>query len=159
MKFIYIFIALFFLLYFKVNLASEININDASKTEYSSVGKDTAASFADGKFEIGNYSGTYNLVMVRSKESRVKDSLLEGCYRYEWVKNKFYILSEEGVAVFDNDNPKLKIYLTIPDEKYKNGPLSRFVEDEMVEYLHSFSDYTEDEQKILNEFIEEKEKE
>ena len=64
---------------------------------------------------------------------------MEGVKNYKISENKLYVITNDGWAVVDESN-MVKIYTT---SKYKYAL-------DNVEYLTSFDDFEESEQKILN---------
>ena len=122
------------------------------------VGKDTRLIW--GKmYEIGVYHDgvrKYKDLTFSTKEAG--DRVLDGIIGYEKENGKLYVYSEEGYAVIDKNN-LCRVYIIIPPELYDSGywvdmygdrnSYSKVQNCDKIQYLSSFSEYTEEEQKIL----------
>ena len=74
------------------------------------------------------------------------------------MEEKLYVLSDEGYAVIDKNN-LCRVCVTVPDDEFVNGytvddagneiPISRYIENENVIYLKSYSEFTGEERKVF----------
>ena len=87
-----------------------------------------------------------------------EESIIGKVTQYKKKKGILYILSDEGYVLID-DNNLCRAHITITKEEFVSGYyeekdgkrtcISRFIDDANIKYLESFSDYSEDEQKIF----------
>ncbi len=114
----------------------------------------------DGKFLIEDYTYGRSLTVWNS-DLEIYDRILNNCRDYKDKKDKFYITADKGYALIYVDENICKIYPTISMEEletihYENGETSYYptiVERDDVEYVRSFEDFTEEEQKIFTKLI------
>ena len=120
-------------------------------------GKDTVLIWKNMYEVWHNYDGDY--LSIESKE--IHDVVLKKVKKdkIKVKKKKLYIISEEGYAIIDENNLS-RVYIAIPESEFveeyskdSQGNLlyrSRRIEDEHIQYLSDFSDYSIEEQKTLN---------
>mgnify|MGYP001025196664 FL=1 len=122
-------------------------------------GKDTVLIWKN-TFDITHLSDRNDLAVKNPKAKGLSmDNVLQGVH-HKRKKNKLYIISKEGYAVID-ETPCCRVYVTVPAEDFVNGYttdsegnkhyISRFIDNEYVEYLDDFSDFSPEEQEILLE--------
>lgn len=121
-------------------------------------GKDTILIW-ENKYEIGHFFDGNHLVAYRNGSIGLLDTILKKVTNYKVKKEKLYIVSEEGYAIIDKNN-LCKIYVIIPENEFISGYtmdaqgnksyISRYVENENIQYLSSFDEFSKEEQKILN---------
>ena len=112
------------------------------------------------KFSVFHGSDGNDLAAKNPKNKYLTDCVLQGVTHHKSKKNKLYIISKEGYAVID-ENPLCRVYVTVPAEDFVSGYttdregnkhyISRFIDNEYVEYLDDFSDFSSEEQEILLE--------
>ncbi len=123
-------------------------------------GKDTVLIWKN-TFDIAHLSdGNYLAVKDPKAKGLSMDNVLKGVTHHKSKKNKLYIISKEGYAVID-ETPFCRVYVTVPAEDFVSGYttdsegnkhyISRFIDNEYVEYLDDFSDFSSEEQEILLE--------
>lgn len=121
-------------------------------------GKDTVLIWKN-TFDIAHLSdGNYLAVKNPKAKGLSMDNVLKGVTHHKSKKNKLYIISKEGYAVID-ETPFCRVYVTVPAEDFVSGYttdwdgnkhyISRFIDNEYVEYLDGFSDFSPEEQEIL----------
>lgn len=120
-------------------------------------GKDTVLIW-ENKYEIGHFPNGNHLVTHRNGSIGLLDVVLEKITNYKVKKEKLYIVSEEGYAVIDKNN-LCKVYVTVPEDKFINGYtideqgnksyISRYIENDNIQYLSGFDEFSENEQKLL----------
>lgn len=118
-------------------------------------GKDTVLIWED-KYEIGHFYDGNHLEIYRNS---LFDTVLKNVTAYKVKKEKLYIVSEEGYAVINKDNI-CTVYVTVPPNEFVNGYsldkdgnrsyISRYIEDENIQYLSDFDEFSEEEQEMLN---------
>lgn len=121
-------------------------------------GKDTILIW-ENKYEIGHFPNGNHLVIHRNGSIGLIDAILEKVTTYKVKKEKLYVVSEEGDAVIDKNN-LCKVYVTTPadefvndytlDEQGNKSYISRYIENENIQYLSSFDEFSDEEQKVLN---------
>lgn len=118
-------------------------------------GKDTALIWGN-IYEIWNQSGDYRLSIETKNLTR---NILEKIQNYKKIDNCLYIVSEEGFAVIDENN-LCRAYVTVPETEFVNGYsidsegnkvyYSRFIEDDNIQYLDDYDDFTDDEKNVFD---------
>lgn len=127
-------------------------------TSYGDVGRDTVYVLGDGKFQILSTANSRDLIMYRDDDLVIK-TLLRRVSKYKKIKGNLYIISDEGYGIVDGNTSRCKLYITVPKDEFITGcgidsegnehTISAFVEDEHVQYLKSFDDFSEHEKKIF----------
>ena len=123
------------------------------------VGDDFAAqSWGDLTFRINHHKSGYNLEYEKLAD-REKYVLLSSVYGYRIVDNKFYVASEDGCAVIDENN-FCRIFLIVSDEEFREGYTEnsfgnkvynlRKYEMPNIKYLSSYDQFDEVERKIID---------
>ena len=107
-------------------------------------------------YVIGHYPDSDHLG-IKTKE--ISDVILQKVLKHKVKKKKLYITSDEGYAVIDKNN-LCRVYITIPEKEFveeyskdSQGNLiyrSRRIEDEHIQYLSDFDEFSEEEKAILN---------
>lgn len=123
------------------------------------VGKDSVFVWGDGVFQIGHYASGNHLEF---HENGIINTILQNVDSYKIKDNKFYVITQEGYAVIDQKNIA-KILLIIPESEYTNGysvnengekeSYSRFVDNTNIQYIMSFDEFSDIEQRVLNKLI------
>lgn len=123
------------------------------------VGKDSVFVWQNGVFQIGHYSSGNHLEF---HENGVIKTILKNVNSYKTKDNKFYVIAQEGYAIIDKENTA-KIFVIIPESEYINGysisengekePYSRRIDSTNIQYIMSFDEFSEMEQKVLNKLI------
>ena len=126
--------------------------------EYGSVGRDTVYVLGNGKFQILNTAGDRNLIMYRDDDGTI-ETLLRRVSKYKKVKGSLYVIGDTGYGVVDGKTNTCKLFITVPKDEFigmyntdSEGNVhttSAFVEDEHVQYIESFDDFSENEKKIF----------
>lgn len=108
------------------------------------------------KNKIGHYPDNNHLEI---RTNGLSNTILEKILIHKVVKNKLYIISEEGYAVI-NKEKLCKVYITIPEKEFVNGYsvdeqgnksyYSRYIESEYIQYLCNFEEFSDEDQKIFN---------
>lgn len=121
------------------------------------LGRDTVLIW-EKKFSILHGSDGNDLAAKNPQNKYLTDCVLQGVTHRMSKKNKLYIISKEGYAVID-ETPCCRVYVTVPAEDFVSGYttdregnkhyISRFIDNEYVEYLDDFSDFSSEEQEIL----------
>lgn len=104
-------------------------------------GKDTIIIWGD-TFELLHSYKDIHLSVKRnvSKNQYISDTILEKIKNYKINHGKLYIVSDDGFAILDeNNNCRIYIY-----SDYDN-----FIQNDKLKYLYSFSDFSEEEQKMF----------
>lgn len=118
-------------------------------------GRDTALIWRD-KYEISKYSDVMVLDFYTDKENY---AILYEITDFDVVKRKVYILSKQGYAVIDKDN-KCKIFIVDLQESEDENGNKRFksyrIDDEHVQYLSSFDEFSEEEKKTFEKLRNER---
>ena len=117
-------------------------------------GKDTILIW-ENMYVIGHYFDSNYLTIERNG---ISDTILEKVKNYKVKKKKLYVLSEEGYAIIDKENT-CRVFITVSKDDFVNGfstdldetqhPISRFINDEHIQYLNSYSDFATDEKEIF----------
>ena len=114
-------------------------------------------SWGNLSFQINHHKSVNKLeyVSVADKESYI---LLKNIASYKIVEEKLYVKSKDGYAVIDKNN-LCRVCVTVPDDEFVNGytvddagneiPISRYIENENVIYLKSYSEFTDEERKVF----------
>lgn len=118
-------------------------------------GKDTVRVWGN-MYEIGHYSSGNQLEIYVND---ITENILEKVKAHKVIKKKLYVISEEGYAVINECN-LCKVYVTVPEDEFVNGYsideqgntsyYSRFIENEHIQYLSDFNEFSEEEQEIFN---------
>lgn len=108
------------------------------------VGKDTVYTFGDGKFALGKTSVGIDLSMY-TDDGRC-GTLLALVKDYKSKKGKLYVYSDEGYCVIDKEKNTAKVLVTVEKQFFSN----LVGEDRSVQYLSSFDEFSQEEQKIFN---------
>jgi|GEM_PF-1492697 len=126
--------------------------------EYGSVGRDTVYVLGNGKFQISNTAGARDLIMYRDDDGTI-ETLLRRVSKYKKVKGSLYVIGDTGYGVVDGKTNTCKLFITVPKDEFigmystdSEGNVhitSAFVEDEHVQYIESFDDFSENEKKIF----------
>ncbi len=126
-------------------------------TTYGDVGRDTIFVLGDGKFQVGKFSG--DKVFFMHNENQTTEVLLQKVARYKGDKSNLYVISEEGYGIADSKTNKCRLYITVPPEEFIRGygtdsegiqhPISRFLNDEHIQYLNSYDDFSSEEKAIF----------
>ncbi len=111
------------------------------QTSYGYVGKDTVYVLGNGKFQILNIVGVHTLIMHRDGEPGT-ETLLDGISKYKKVNECLYIVSRQGYGVVNGNTNKCKLRITFPK--------SERVEDEHIQYLESYDDFSADEKMVFD---------
>ncbi len=111
-------------------------------------------------YELGHY---YDGIHLDIQTDNDAGCLLEGVWKHKVINESLYIISDEGYAVINKDNV-CKILLTVPDNEYVSGYntdedgsihyISRYFDDERVQYLTEFDLFSETEQRCFKELID-----
>lgn len=104
-------------------------------------GKDTIIIWGD-TFELFHSYKDIQLCVKRNiaKNQYTSDTILEKIKNYRIKHGKLYIVSDDGFAILDeNNNCRIYIY-----SDYDN-----FIQNDKLKYLYSFSDFSEEEQKVF----------
>ena len=104
-------------------------------------GKDTIIIWGD-TFELLHSYNDIHLSVKRnvSKNQYISDTILEKIKNYKINHGKLYIVSDDGFAILDeNNNCRIYIY-----SDYDN-----FIQNDKLKYLYSFSNFSEEEQKMF----------
>lgn len=118
-------------------------------------GKDTVLIW-ENKYEIGHFpDGNHLEIHIDG----LINPVLKNVTAHKVKKEKLYIVSEEGYAVI-NKNNICTVYVTVPSDEFVNGYsldkegnrsyISRYIEDENIQYLSAFDEFSEEEQEMLN---------
>lgn len=117
-------------------------------------GKDTILIW-ENMYVIGHYYDSNYLNMEGNGFSNI---ILEKVKKHKVKNKKLYILSEEGYAIIDKNNI-CRVFITVPKEEFVNGystdneciqhPISRFVNDEHIQYLSSYDDFATEEKAVF----------
>ncbi|MBQ7718790.1 MAG: hypothetical protein IJT38_05765 [Clostridia bacterium] len=120
-------------------------------------GRDTVLVWND-TYDIGHYVDGNHLFIWETKESYYK--VLSNIKKHKVIWGKLYIVAEDGYAVIDKKD-FCRIFLTTPDEEYvkkvgydrTGNPIyvSKKVDNDLIEYIVDFTDYSDKEQKILKQ--------
>ena len=108
-------------------------------------GKDTVCVLGNGKFNLGKTSSGIDLSMY--DDEGYSGVLLAKVSGYKKKNGKLYVFSEEGYCVAYEDTNTAKVLIIVEEQYYSN----LVGEDEAVEYLASFEDFSNEEQKILKQ--------
>ena len=118
-------------------------------------GKDTILIW-ENLYEICHYYDSNHLEIT---SNGISYDILEKVTKHKVKENKLYVLSEEGYAVVDKNNI-CRIFITVPEKDFVNGYsvdeqgnkhyYTRYIENEYVQYISQFNEYSEEEQKIFN---------
>ncbi len=103
----------------------------------------------DGFFFITEYQTKKILSFLITAEKTGNCSLekvLEGVSKYKKVKNKFYVIAEEGYAVIDENNI-CRAFIIEECESYRRD---KHIEDDLVIYLESKNDFSKEEIEIFD---------
>lgn len=121
-------------------------------------GKDDILVFGDGRIAISKFASDKWLILNRTDGAI--DCLLQRVQSYKLLKGALYVKSEEGYGIVDKDY-SIRLFITIPAEEFVSGYSedkegnrtyhSRFVENDHILYLNSFSDFSKKEQEILTQ--------
>lgn len=127
------------------------------ESKYGGIGKDTIISLGDGKFSIGKFAD--DKVFVMYNEDKTIESLLRKVLKYRETKGKLYVISDEGYGIADGETNTCKLFVSVPPEQFTSGytidsegvrhSISRFLSDEHVEYLNSYDEFSNEEQKVF----------
>lgn len=127
------------------------------ETKYGGIGKDTIVSLGDGKFRIGKFDD--NKVFVMYNEDKTMESLLCKVSKYKETKGKLYVISDEGYGIADSKTNTCKLFVCVPPRQFINGytsdsegiqhPISRFINDEHIEYLKSYDEFLSEEKNVF----------
>lgn len=130
---------------------------ERNESKYGDIGRDTVYVLSDGKFQILNFPSGRDFIMYH--DNQVIKTLLRRVSKYKKAKKKLYIISEEGYGIADGNTNKCKLFITVPIDEFIRGygvdsegnkhVISKFVEDENVQYLESFDDFTDEEKEIF----------
>jgi len=128
-------------------------------TAYGDIGRDTVCVVGNGKFQILNTAGNRGLIMYRDDDLGI-ETLLDRVSKYKKVKGNLYVISDEGYGFVDSKTNQCKLYITVPKDEFikfygfdsegQMHTVSAFVEDEHIQYLESFNDFSENEKKIFD---------
>ena len=120
-------------------------------------GRDTVLVWND-TYDIGRFIDGNHLFIWETKESY--HEVLSNIKKHKVIWGKLYVVAEDGYAVIDKKD-LCRIFLTIPEEEFVestgtdiNGNpiyISKRVDNHLIEYLEDFSDYSDEEQKILKQ--------
>lgn len=123
-------------------------------------GKDTVLIWGN-MYEIGHYSDGDHLEIAVDDTFEI---VLEKITVHKIVKESLYIISNEGYAVINKAN-LCKVYVIVPENEFVNGysvdeqgnkiGYSRFIENEHVQYLDKYNEFSTEEQEIFANLIEE----
>lgn len=112
-------------------------------------------------YEIGHYSDGDHLEIAVDDTFEI---VLEKITVHKIVKESLYIISNEGYAVINKAN-LCKVYVIVPENEFVNGysvdeqgnkiGYSRFIENEHVQYLDKYNEFSTEEQEIFANLIEE----
>ena len=127
------------------------------KSKYGSIGKDTIIALGDGKFQIGKFAD--DKVFVMYNENQTIESLLCKISKYKENNGKLYVISDEGYGIADGKTNTCKLFISVPSEQFTNGytidsegiqhPISRFSNDEHIEYLKSYEEFSNEEKSVF----------
>lgn len=123
------------------------------------MGKDTVLVWGN-MYEIGHYSDGNNLEIAVND---IFETILERITIHKIVNETLYIISDEGYATIDKDN-LCKVYIIIPENDFVNGysideygnqvGYSRFIENENVQYLSQYNEFSAEEQEVFADLKE-----
>jgi hypothetical protein len=132
---------------------------DDSKLQYGRIGKDTIMVLGDGKFHIGKFDD--DKVFYMYNENQTLESLLRKVSKFKESKGLLYVVSDEGYGIADSKTNKCKLFITSLEQEYTSGhitdsegiqySISRFSDDEHIEYLESYDAFSSEEQKVFEE--------
>ena len=122
-------------------------------------GKDTVMTWGN-IFEIGRFVDSDYLLI--SNDDHTVDTVIKEVVSYKIEDEKLYIVSLEGYAVINKEN-LCRVYITVSSESFNSGYsldsngnkhyISRYLDNEHIEYLVDFTEYSLEEQKTLNEIL------
>lgn len=117
-------------------------------------GKDTVLIW-ENKFEIWSQNDELQLSFLRND---LDENILIGIRKYKIIRKKLYIVAKEGYAVIDKDS-LCRVYITVPPDEFVSGysiddqgvkhTKSRFVEDNDIQYLNAYEDFTTEEKEAF----------
>lgn len=122
-------------------------------------GKDTIMVW-ENMYEIGHYSDGNHLEIA---VDGTFDTILERVTIHKIVNETLYIISDEGYAVINKAN-LCKVYIIVPENEFVNGysvdeqgnqiDYSRFIENEHVQYLAEYNEFSMEEQEVFTNLKE-----
>ena len=122
-------------------------------------GKDTVRIWGD-MYEIGHYSDSNHLEIYINGHI---EQVLTRVKIHKVIKKKLYVISEEGYAVINKSN-LCKVYIIVPKNEFVNGysvdkqgnqiDYSRFIENEHVQYLAQYNEFSMEEQEVFTNLKE-----
>lgn len=127
--------------------------------QYGDIGKDTKFVLGDGKFQLVHTYDKYFDFIMKYDESQ-GDIILKDCLQYKHIGDYLYVFSKtEGYAVVDQKSNLCRVYIIVSPEQFTNGytidsagikhTISRFVNDEHIQYVSDFNVFSEEEQEIF----------
>ena len=91
------------------------------------------------------------------------ETLLRRVSKYKKVKGTLYIISDDGYGVVEGNTNQCKLYITVPKDEFIKSygfdsegqmhTVSAFVEDEHIQYLESFDDFSDNEKKVFDKLV------
>ena len=122
-------------------------------------GKDTILVW-ENMYEIGHYSDGNHLEIALDGTF---ETILENVTIHKIVSETLYIISDEGYAVINKSN-LCKVYIIVPKNEFVNGysvdkqgnqiDYSRFIENEHVQYLAQYNEFSMEEQEVFTNLKE-----
>ena len=101
---------------------------------------------------LGERFHIYNQSELLLDDHGYRRLLLKDIAGYTFEDDKLYAAGEEGYAVADKAPGTCRLYITKPEVFHAShtfGQAGRVVEHENIQYLNSFSDFSDEEQEIL----------
>ncbi len=116
----------------------------------------------ENMYELGHYYDSNHLDM---EGNGISDVVLKKVKNHKVKKKRLYVISEEGYAIIDENN-LCRVYITIPESEFveeysrdSQGNLlyrSRRIEDEHIQYLSGFNEFSDEERKVFRKLEDKK---
>lgn len=110
-------------------------------------GKDEVAIVGEGMYRVGYYQNKYSLYLRHS----INYLLYEGI-DFAFENSNLYFYAKDGFAIIYPESNLCKLF--IPDTEIRIETINSNPENKLIVYLDSFEEYTEYEQKMLNNLVE-----
>ena len=75
------------------------------------------------------------------------------------IRERLYVISDEGYGIADSKTNTCKLFVCVPPRQCINGytsdsegiqhPISRFINDEHIEYLKSYDEFLSEEKNVF----------
>lgn len=129
------------------------------ETEFGNMALDAIPLTNDTKFRIEKISGD-DLSLTMYYEKYLCYELLKNIQSYKKIYGKYFIISDEGYAIVIPNSQHSYLYICVDEDEYvlysgsvdTNGNKiynSRFVEDENIEYLDSYNEFSKEERAVF----------